>query len=268
MRFRDLPLLSEQDLDLGHAALLLAAEIDPAVDPEGSVQLLDRWGEEAQIRLRGIEGAFDRLEVLMDFLYREKGLSGDLEDYYNPQNSLLHSVLERRKGIPISLAVIVIEVGRRVDIPLVGVNFPGHFLIRHALHQGIVLDPFQAGRVLTEEECKALLVSFFGSDAVLRPEMLYPVGSHEILLRMLNNLRGSYLRNGEIEQAIDVIENILLFEPDELWHRRDLGVLRIYEGDERGIDDLSHYLAEEPEAPNRQELEALLAEARDGLTIH
>lgn len=262
MRFRDVIELPDEEIDLGQAALLLATVETPDLDVGTWLTRLDELGAEVRDRAAGATGDYRRLEALTRYLYGELGFQGNVASYYEPRNSCLDQVLERRQGIPISLAVLLIEVGARSGIPLLGVGLPGHFLVRHARHAELLLDPFDRGRILTRIECAGLLEKVFGSEAALDPEMLRPVGTRQILVRMHNNLRAIYLERRDLKKAARVIDRLARLETDVPRHRYDRGVLRLHAGDPRGIEDLEHYLAEEKEAPDREEIEATLKKAR------
>ena len=262
MRFRDIIELPDEEIDLGRAALLLATIETPDLDVEAWMERLDELGAAVRERAESAGGDYQRLGALTDYLYGELGFRGNAEDYYDPRNSCLDRVIERRTGIPISLAVLLTEIGARADIPLLGVGLPGHFLVRHARHAELLLDPFDRGRILTRAECAEILHRVYGSQASFEPQMLRPAGPRLILVRMHNNLRAIYLDRQDFGKALRVIDRLARLEPDEPRHRYDRGVLRLHARDPRGIEDLEHYLAEEPEAYDREEVEALLAKAR------
>ena len=262
MRFRDVTELPDERIDLGRAALLLATIETPDLDVDAWLARLDELAAGVRQRAAGEVGDYQRLGALTGYLYGELGFRGNAEDYYSPCNSFLNEVIERRLGIPISLAVLLIEVGRRAGVPLLGVGLPGHFLVRHARHVELVLDPFDGGRILTRGECAETFERVFGSQASFEQGMLRPVGPRQILIRMHNNLRALYLERRDLKKAARVIDRLVRLEPAEPQHRYDRGVLRLHADDPRGIEDLERYLAEETEAPDREETEALLERAR------
>lgn len=176
MRFRDLIHLPDDQIDLARAALLLATLEAPNLDTEPWLTRLDGLADAAREHAGGASGDFARLEALTGYLYGELGFRGNKDDYYDPRNSFLHQVVERRLGIPISLAVLLIEVGKRAGVPLFGVGLPGHFLVRHARHPELLLDPFDGGRILTRGECAEILRKALGEEASFQPQMLRPVG--------------------------------------------------------------------------------------------
>lgn len=164
---------------LGEAATIIGGYEFPDVDVDGTLRALDRLA--GQIRNPTLDG-------LVDTLFGRGGFTGNTEDYYDPQNSYLHRVLDRRLGIPISLAVVALEVGRRCGVPLQGVGFPGHFLLRDKVDPGVFIDPFGGGRLLTEADCVVWFHQQHPAGAAWERSYLAPVGDAAILTRMLSNL--------------------------------------------------------------------------------
>jgi len=257
----------DADLDLAEGALLISAEENPKLDPRPHLEKLDRWADELRPRLEDdglADGDLQKLDALRGFLYGDKELRGNREDYYDPRNSFLDEVLERRLGIPLSLAVVLIEVGRRAGIPLVGVGFPGHFLVRHACHPHLLLDPFDSGNLLTPCDCAELLRRLTRDRIRFSPHLLQPVGPRQILLRMLNNLCGIYLARDQVDRCLSVVERKLLLYPDEVGYLRERGVLRLKVGHcESGLTDLESYLEARPEADDWDEIAALAEKVRE-----
>ncbi len=255
--------LPDDRISLAEAALWIAAEEQPGLDPEPWLARLDEMGRRLRPRLEDLRDPLDRVERLAGFLSDEIGLRGNEDDYYDPRNSYLNEVIGRGLGIPITLALVYIEVGRRAGVPLEGVGFPGHFLLRHSLHTQLVIDPFERGRLLTLDDCKAMLERLSNGTLAFEPRLLRPSTPRQILVRMLNNLRGVYLHRGELPRVLGVLDRVLLLDPDDLGARRDRGLLSLRWGDpDRGIEDLERYLALEPEAPDTEAIENVIAEAR------
>jgi regulator of sirC expression with transglutaminase-like and TPR domain len=267
-RFAELARLPDERIDLAVGALLISGEEYPGLDLRVWLARLDRMAAEVRPRLGGARDELQRLELLTGYLYGEYGLRGNAEAYYDPRNSYLNEVLERRLGIPVTLAIVGIEVGRRAGVPLEGVGFPGHFLLRHALHPQILLDPFDAGRLLTIEDCEALLLRMSGGAAGFQPSFLHPVGARQILVRMLTNLKGIHAARGELDKAIAAVDRILLLTPEDAPQLRDRGLLHIRRGDfAAGIADLESFLEQETAAPEHDEMLALLEEAKRRLQM-
>lgn len=262
-RFAAIADLPESRIDLGEAALVIAAEEQPGLDPHPWLDRLDELGERLRPRLRRVRNDIDRLDCLVDLLFGEEGLRGNSEDYYDPRNSYLNEVLDRRLGIPITLAVICIEVGKRANIQLEGVGFPGHFLLRLPEHPHVLIDPFESGRLITQRDCEELLARLTNGDMRFDTRLLRTAGPRQIIHRMLNNLRGVYLNRGDVQRVFGVLDRMLLLDPEDPMPRRDRGVLHIRCGDPNlGIRDLETYLEIEPRAEDQQEMLGLLAEGR------
>lgn len=189
-RFTALLALPEADLPLDEAAFLVAAHAHPGLN-------LDEW----LVRLDEIAGRCVGQRTpgaLADALFVTEGFAGNTEDYSDPSNSLLDDVIDRRLGIPISLSILMIEVGRRTGLGLHGVGMPGHFLVGADDHPDEFVDPFHAGRVLDVDGCRAVFAATAGPDAPFSPGYLAPTGPRAILVRVLNNLQRSYLERGSI----------------------------------------------------------------------
>ncbi|MDQ6614063.1 MAG: transglutaminase-like domain-containing protein [Actinomycetota bacterium] len=174
----------ENALALDHAALLLAAHASPGMDVSAQLDRLDELAAECPE---------PTLDGLRQFLFEDLGFAGDTDDYSDPRNSFLDQVLDRRLGIPISLSVLMIEVGRRVGVPLEGVGMPGHFLVRHCAPPRVLIDPFHHGQILDADQCAALFATLFGTVATLPTSVLDGARPRAILARMLANLKRSYL---------------------------------------------------------------------------
>jgi regulator of sirC expression with transglutaminase-like and TPR domain len=174
----------ENALALDHAALLLGAHANPDLDVGAQLERLDALA--AQCPAPTLEG-------LRQLLFDQVGFAGDTADYTDPRNSFLDQVLDRRLGIPISLSVLMIEVGRRVGVSLEGVGMPGHFLVRHTAEPRVLIDPFHEGRTLDADQCADLFSTLFGTTATLPVSLLDGARPRAILARMLANLKQSYI---------------------------------------------------------------------------
>jgi regulator of sirC expression with transglutaminase-like and TPR domain len=183
----------EADIPLDEAALLIAAHANTGLDVGAQLQRLDN--------LAAGVGSADATAVCR-LLFEDLGVTGDREGYDDPLNSYLDQVLDRRKGIPISLSVLLIEVGRRCGVALEGVGLPGHFLVRDPTEPELLIDAFSAGRRLDPPACERLLQIVAGSQARLTPEMLAPAGPRAILARMLANLDRSFERRADYRSLL------------------------------------------------------------------
>ncbi len=225
LRFAEV--VARDDIALDHAALLIGAWDYPARDVELYRDQLDAIASYAAPEVSRASGGIGRARAISDCLFERLGFCGNTDDYYDPRNSFLSEVLDRRTGIPISLSVLYLEVARRVGILAQGVNFPGHFLVRVAIEDAwLFLDPFSNGRALTPSDLEALLRKTTTPDAVLEPSVIAAATKRQIVARMLVNLAGIYGRNGDLPRSLDVLERLAILEPSNPRIARDLAQLR------------------------------------------
>jgi regulator of sirC expression with transglutaminase-like and TPR domain len=206
----------EPELDLAQAALLIAEPEYPGLDISRYVDQLDDLGAVARRRLAGSErSAVHCLGHINRLLYEELGFRGNHDDYYDPRNSFLNEVLDRRIGIPITLAVVLLEVCRRAGVEARGVSFPGHFLVRAPDASGpLFVDPFR-GQLLSRAQLRTLYRETTGQEREPDPRVLEPALKSQILVRMLGNLRGIYNSRGDGPRLRDVLERIQLLAPSD-----------------------------------------------------
>ena len=267
-RLAKLAKTSEQEMNLAEAALLIAMDEYPGLDVDAYLRQIDELATSVQQRLPAQAGLEDTLVTLNQFLFVEQGFSGDTDDYDDPRNSFLNEVLDRKRGIPITLSIIYMEVGRRLGLPLKGVSFPGHFLVKFSTREGeVVLDPFSGGSLMSKEDLVEMLEETYGAstDSTSAPleRLLAAAGKKEILVRMLRNLKGAYLRRERYEKALTVIDRILLIQPDQPDEIRDRG--RIYEHLEcfrAALEDYQSYLTLRPSAGDAPDAHRRIAELK------
>jgi regulator of sirC expression with transglutaminase-like and TPR domain len=221
----------EAELDLAQAALLIAEDEYPGLDVAHFIDRLDGFGADARMRLEDMSKPGDpltqapaRLARVLSYVYRELGFHGNAVDYYDPKNSWLNDVLERRTGIPITLAVVLLEILTRAGFDAYGVSFPGHFLVRTPGPKGpIFVDPFD-GRILDKEDLRQLHGRVAGEPSDPDPRLLEAVDKKQVLVRMLNNLRGIWAARGDRERMRLTLERLEILAPsDEL--RREIQAL-------------------------------------------
>jgi regulator of sirC expression with transglutaminase-like and TPR domain len=190
-------------------------------------------------------------------LFRLEGFKGNRDDYYNPKNSFLNDVLERKTGIPITLSILYIEVARRAGLILQGVGFPTHFLVKYVgKEEEIVLDPFHAGEVRSVEELEDLLDEIYGGKIGLQPEFLSPVSKKQILKRMLNNLKAVYLHQRDLLKGLSVVERLVILDPESAQELRDRGLLYLkLECFPQALEDLEAYLKRAPDGEDTDEIQ-------------
>ena len=250
----DLIALPDDRIDLAEAALRIAALEYPKLD-------LSRWLREIDAIAARVDAlatstrARDRAEAVDVVLFEELGFRGNVDAYYDPKNSFLNDVIERRTGIPITLSVLYIEVSRRAGLDVRGIGFPGHFLVGWQQEDGSVeiVDPFNSGARLRREDCATMLAAT-GADRERLDAHLEFVTNRHILSRMLTNLKLIYLQGGNFDRALEAIERLLQLDPTTSNEKRDRGLVRLQLGDAVGaLRDLVRY-AEEPLDPNEADV--------------
>jgi len=231
-------------IDLARASLLISQEEYPDLDIDQYIQTLDEMALDLHSRLAGGRASGQILDVMNQYLFDEMGFSGNREDYYNPKNSFLNEVLDTRLGIPITLSVIYLELGWRLGLALAGVGLPGHFIVSYKDgEEELLIDPYNAGSLLSMEDCQQRLDQIYGGVLTLRPEYLSPLPRKGILVRILNNLKSIYISRREHAKALAASERILLLDPESVHELRDRGLLFAQTGlFARAIADLEGYL--------------------------
>lgn len=263
LRFRELARRPDRDLPLARVALLIAAEEYDELDVEEQLLRIDELAEDARPLVTGTRPGIPRLQALAHFIHVQSGFRGNAQDYYDPRNSFLNEVLERRLGIPISLAVIYLELAARLSVPLAGVGFPAHFLLRHLSAPPVYVDPFNGGRLLAERDLPRLLSTLTGGGVPFHPRQVEPVSARTILIRMLSNLKGIYVGRGDWLRAIDAVDRILILAPAKADEVRDRGMLYLRLGAHAlAAVDLEQYLHRGARPDERQGLEKLVRDAR------
>jgi regulator of sirC expression with transglutaminase-like and TPR domain len=248
-------------LDLAELALQLARDEYPDLDVEAYLGELAGMAHEARAYLRGPLDA--RVSGLCRYLFHDLGFRGNTQSYYEPRNSYLNEVLDRRTGLPILLAVVAMAVGERAGMQVVGVGLPGHFVAK-AVDNGseVLFDPFHGGRRLSPEQCEALVYQVTGTTFRANRESLAAVPLGVMILRMLNNLKGTYLREEDFGRAVRVIERLRRLRPDDPLQERDLGASLLRAGQPgRAVDHFRAYLEELPSAGDAETVRALLRQA-------
>lgn len=222
-QFTEMAARDEAEVSLLDASLLIAKTEYPDLDLDAQrtriKQLADQLKADSQC------SPFSNIQALNDLLFTQEGFCGNEEDYDDPRNSFLNDVLDRRLGIPISLSVIYMELGRRRGLPIEGIGFPGHFIVKYARRsEDILIDPYHRGAILSREDCEKLLKAHSG-DVELRPEHLASSTKKQILARMLNNLRGSFFRRQQYGRVLTMLEMGLAIDPGSRHLIHDRGVI-------------------------------------------
>jgi len=262
-RIRLLELLrrSPEPFPLDEAALLLAVEEFPDLDLALYLHRIDRLAEQVARYAPAHDEPVARIVALRRGLFEDGGFHGNREDFYDPRNSYLNVVLDRRRGIPITLAIVAISVARRLDWPLYGVNFPGHYLCGYpAGERPLAADPFHGGLILSEEEVRERWIAAGAGAPPPLAQMLAPAPPKATLVRMLNNLKLVYVQRQDWSRALAAARQMLLIHPEQPLHVRDVGMLSLAAGrytDARAA--LSQYLRMVPSAPDHLTVRRCLA---------
>ena len=239
---------------LAQAALVIARIEYPRLDAEPYLARLDRMGDAARRHVdrnadqTGERSTLGRIKAFNGYLFDEERFVGNRDRYEDPRNSCINEVLDRRTGIPITLSLVYMEVGRRAGLHVDGVNFPGHFLVRCPESgglggDGLIVDPFHGGALLSEHDCRMLLQKHVGAEAAFSRSLLAPATRVQIVVRMLLNLKRLYVHMHSFPQARDVTELLLALTPSALSELRDRGLLAYHLNDISGaLRDLQTYL--------------------------
>lgn len=242
------------------AALELASIEFPGLDMEASFFRLNNLAEQVSAQLAPNATGLDFISACNELLFEVLQFRGNDEDYYDPRNSCLNSVLMRRLGIPISLSVVYIEVARRLNRPVYGVGLPGHFIVLYQDSESrYFLDPFHRGRIMSMADLTTLAKDASGVDIRSNPAVLAPVNNRQILVRMLSNLKVIYVRGEAFDKARQVLDLLIDAMPDYAEEYRHRGLIHLRQLNHRAAKaDLETYLRLEPEAPERDQVEQQL----------
>jgi regulator of sirC expression with transglutaminase-like and TPR domain len=240
----------ENKIDLGRAALTIALPDYPGLDVTSCLSRVDDLAVEVTQRCGAEADVYGSLAALNHVLFTEHGFRGNREDYFDPKNSFLNEVLERKTGIPISLSVLYMEVAQRIGLVLAGVGFPGHFLVK-SVREGeeIVIDPFLGGEVRSRGDLNRMLRDLYGGNVVFDPEFLEPVSKKQILKRMLANLKAIYLKKNDLVKTLLVFDRLIILDPAAPEDLRDRGLLYLrLECFTQAREDFQTYLKLAPNA--------------------
>ncbi len=251
----ELAQLENDQIDLAKGALLIAKDAYADLDIEMYLQRLNQMAEELQSQIGNAADTSDQINHLNRYLFEEQGFAGSSQEhYYDARNSYLNEVLERKTGIPITLSIVYMEIGKRIGLPLVGVGFPGHFIVKHRDLEAVI-DPFERGQILSDEDLSERLTRIFRESMPIHPRFLQAVTNKEILARMLRNLRQIHFRKEEHEKAVNVGEQITWLAPQSAQDYRDLGYL-YYQVNAYGksLAAFNTYLRLSDDPPDREEI--------------
>ncbi len=263
------PDIEDEKIDLIRAALVIARGEYPDLDIEEYAARIEKLAR----RVAAYSADSDErntLAALNRVLFEETGLRGNRDDYYDPRNSFLNDVLDRGLGIPITLAIIYMEVAKRVGLHLSGVGMPGHFLLKHYSGEGseILIDCFNRGDILSRQDCQSKLDEIYSGEMQLRPEFLHPINRRQILTRMLNNLKTVYLSTRNFRKALPIADLILVIHPQSAEDVKQRALLR-YSMNLHGLaaEDLDEYLKMSPKASDAEEIKQMMLSIRRMLAL-
>ena len=278
----------EEEIDLGHAALTIAHVDYPDLDVAAYLARIDEVAANVADRLITKPDVFRSIAALNLVLFQSQGFRGNRDDYFDPKNSFLNEVIERKTGIPITLSVLYMEVARRTGLRLEGVGFPGHFLVKVAgevdpstrapalaggagsgfrptgspvgLHD-IVIDPFNGGEIVGMEQLAKMLYALYGGKVPFHPYFLEPATNKQILRRMLNNLKVIYLKQNNWAKGLAVVDRLVILDPGSAEDLRDRGMIYLkLECFRQALEDLQSYLQLAPGAGDAQEVEGQISD--------
>jgi regulator of sirC expression with transglutaminase-like and TPR domain len=256
----------DADIDLSRAALLIARSEYPGLDVGAYVRRLDVLAGKAR-SAKGMADPLGQLHRLRECLFEEEGFAGNGDDYFDPRNSYLNEVLDRRLGIPITLSLVFVEVGSRLGLEMEGIGLPGHFITGARVGgEHVLLDPFNAGAVLTGEACSDVVARALGRPVELTSGHFAAVSNRQFLARLLANLKGSYWRREAWGKVVRVIDRLLVLDPEAGGEWRDRGIAWNNLGDiHRGLADWERYLTDFPSAPDHEQVRVQLRRVRQKL---
>lgn len=262
------PEIEDEKIDLIRAALVIARTEYPHLDIEVYAARMEQLARRVAALVPEPDPRL-ALAALNRVLFEETNLRGNREDYYDPRNSFLNDVLDRGLGIPITLAIVYMEVAKRVGFTLAGVGMPGHFLLKHyGLDGEILIDCFNRGDVISRQDCQNRLNEIYSGEMKMRPEFLHPISRRQILTRMLNNLKTVYLSTRNFRKALVISDLILVIYPRSAEDVKQRALLRYSMGLHRlAAEDLDQYLKLSPNASDAEEIRQMALSIRRLLAL-
>jgi regulator of sirC expression with transglutaminase-like and TPR domain len=251
------PQVDDEKIDLVRGALTIARTEYPELNIDSYVRRVDELAFQAEARVTEIGDAAETISAINYVLFQQAGLQGNRDDYYDPRNSFLNDVLDRCLGIPITLALIYMEVGRRLGFPLFGVGMPGHFLLKNYDIDGseTLIDCFNGGDILDAQDCQRRLDEIYSGQMTLRPEFLFAVSRRQMLTRILNNLKTVYMTARNFKKVLPLVDLVLVIYPRSPEDVKQRALLRYSLGQAKAAaEDLEEYLKMSPEASDSDEI--------------
>lgn len=265
-RLRQIVSGPDEDISLAEAALLIAGHGYPDLNVAAYLSRIEELAYMLRLRIDEDDSIPERISALNQFLFGELGFAAASDDYYDPRNSFLNEVLERRTGIPITLSVIYMELGRKVGLPLQGVSFPGHFLVKCAVPEGaVVLDPYSGGISLGLPDLQKRLREVQGGEVsrAIVAELLVSASNKEIIVRLLRNLKAIYLREHKLDKALPIMNWIIATLPEQTAELRDRGMIyQELECPRAALTDFETYLQLSPGSDDAGDIRTRIIELR------
>jgi regulator of sirC expression with transglutaminase-like and TPR domain len=251
--------------DVAELALALARDEYPELDAEAYLAELTAMAHEIRGRLRGTLES--RVRRFTRHVFHDLGFHGNAEDYYDPRNSYLNDVIDRRTGLPITLSAVAMSIGQRAGLEIAGVGLPGHFIAKAvAGARAVLFDPFHGGRLLSPADCEQLVEAVTGQPFKATADALAPIALGPMAVRMLTNLKAVYLGRSDFRRAVRVMERLRQLCPSDALQRRDLGAALLRGGEPgRAIAHLQAYLTNAPEADDASAVRDLLNKAQGAI---
>jgi regulator of sirC expression with transglutaminase-like and TPR domain len=261
----------EENIELGRAALTIALTDYPGLDISDYLARIDRLATEVMGRLGPEADIYRSIAALNYVLFRRHGFRGNRDDYFDPKNSFLNEVIERKIGIPITLSVLYMEVARRAGLTLDGVGFPGHFLVKRAGDgEKIVIDPFNNGEIMSREDIDKMLFDLYGGKVVFHSDFLASSAKKDILKRMLTNLKAIYINGNDLVRSLAALDRLVILDPASAVDIRDRGMVYLrLEYYAQAREDFETYLRLQPDAEDAVLVrEQLVRLAKEATRIH
>ena len=256
----------DEEIDLTRAALLIAATEYPGLSIERELFRIDEIAEGIAPRMDDDTPLY-QLNTLSEYLFDELKFAGNHTNYHDPRNSFLNDVIERRVGIPITLSLLYIEVGKRLGVPLLGIGMPGHFIVRHRDESDVFVDPFHGGILLSEDECAERVKQVTQGALTWDRSYLRPVRSREFIARMLRNLKVVYLQRRNYERVLATIDRVIALLPQDAVEFRDRGVVNYRLGNYTdALEDLHVYVTSGEAVSDEVTVQRLMDQIRDRLS--
>jgi regulator of sirC expression with transglutaminase-like and TPR domain len=265
-RLRQIVSGPDEDISLAEAALLIAGHGYPDLNVAAYLSRIEELAYMLRLRIDEGDSIPERISELNQFLFGDLRFAPNSEDYYDPRNSFLNEVLERRTGIPITLCVVYMELGRKIGLPLQGLSFPGHFLVKCAVPEGdVVLDPYSGGISLSLADLQKRLREVRGGEVsrAIVAELLVSASNKEIIVRLLRNLKAIYLREHNLDRALPIVDWIIATMPEQTPELRDRGMIhQELECSRAALADFEEYLKRSPSCEDADDIRRRIIELR------